>query len=852
MTFILLLTRARQRVIIAKYTCSIYDTPRWTVDRPRGRITCPMADSTNHSARYIHITGVVQGVGFRPFVYNLAAELGLSGWVLNSSSGVEIEAIGQPDVLATFAEQLRSEAPPLARIEDVTVEAIDAADVELPTPGAFAIRHSEAKPGEFQPISPDIATCDDCLRELFDPDDRRYRYPFINCTNCGPRFTIIQDIPYDRPQTTMAPFKMCPACQAEYDDPTDRRFHAQPNACPVCGPRVWLEVPGSRFQASPETSDADPGRTSQPHIKATRVLLRQGAIVAIKGLGGFHLACDATDAQAVERLRERKGRVDKPFALMAPDLATAEQFCHVDQAERELLTSRERPIVLLRERSPSIIAPSVAPGNRYLGVMLPYTPLHHLLLEPADDFPPALVMTSGNYTEEPIAMSNKEARERLAPLADSFLLHDREIHARCDDSVTRVFRGAELPVRRSRGYAPYPVHLPFPVKQTLAVGGELKNTFCLTRERYAFLSQHIGDMENYETLRFFAQMVEQLARTFRIEPEIVACDMHPGYLSSRYAQDLVSGAGGSKDQSSVLNLQPETSDLELIEVQHHHAQVASCMAEHDLTGERPVIGVAFDGTGYGTDGAIWGGEFLVMDYASFRRAAHLQYVPLPGGDAAIRRPYRVALAYLWTAGVPWEDDLPPVAAAPVSERKVLAQQLEKRVNTVPTSSSGRLFDAVSALAGVRQQINYEAQAAIELEDLVRGDATDAYTFEYVSRASGDAPHASPITQIDPAPVIRAVVADVRAGVAPDVIAARFHTGMARMIRDICREIREETGLNEVALSGGVFQNVTLLGQVVSLLEEAGFTVYTHRLVPPNDGGLALGQAIIASVQTEAA
>jgi hydrogenase maturation protein HypF len=807
-----------------------------------------MTDSTNHAARYIHITGVVQGVGFRPFVYNLATRLELTGWVLNSSSGVEIEAIGPPDVLATFAERLRSEAPPLARIEDVTVEAIDAADVELPTPGGFAIRHSEAKPGEFQPISPDIATCDDCLRELFDPDDRRYRYPFINCTNCGPRFTIIQDIPYDRPQTTMAPFKMCPACQAEYDDPTDRRFHAQPNACPVCGPRVWLEVPGSTFPGASESADADLERPSQPHIQATRDLLRQGTIVAIKGLGGFHLACDATDDEAVDRLRRRKGRVDKPFALMAPDLATVERLCHVDEAERELLISRERPIVLLRERADSGIAPSVAPGNRYLGVMLPYTPLHHLLLEPADDFPPALVMTSGNYTEEPIAMSNEEARERLAPLADAFLLHDRAIHARCDDSVTRVFRGAELPVRRSRGYAPYPVHLPFPVTQLLAVGGELKNTFCLTRDRYAFLSQHIGDMENYETLRFFAQMVEQLARTFRIEPAIVACDKHPGYLSTRYAHDLVSGTDGSQDQASVLNLRPETNDVRLIEVQHHHAQVASCMAEHGLTGEQPVIGVAFDGTGYGADGAIWGGEFLVLDYASFRRAAHLRYVPLPGGDAAIRRPYRIALAYLWAAGVPWDEELPSVAAAPADERKVLAQQLEKRVNTVPTSSSGRLFDAVSSLAGVRQAINYEAQAAIELENLVRDGEPGAYAFEYVSPVPDDAPDAALVTQIDPAPVIRAVVADVRAGVAPGVIAARFHTGMARMIRDVCRQIREKTGLNEVALSGGVFQNVTLLGQAVPLLEEAGFTVYTHRLVPPSDGGLALGQAVIASVR----
>nr|HID12887.1 carbamoyltransferase HypF [Anaerolineae bacterium] len=453
-------------------------------------------------------------------------------------------------------------------------------------------------------------------------------------------------------------------------------------------------------------------------------------------------------------------------------------------------------------------------GNRYLGVMLPYTPLHYLLLEPADNFPLALVMTSGNYSEEPIATANDEALERLAGLADAFLLHDRDIHARCDDSVTRVFAGAELPIRRSRGYAPYPVHLPFPVRQVLAVGAELKNTFCLTRDRYAFLSQHIGDMENYETLRFFEQMVEQLKRTFRIEPEIIAHDMHPAYLSTRYA----------REQSAICNSQ--------FAIQHHHAHIASCMAENGLTGERSVIGVAFDGTGYGTDGAIWGGEFLIADYISFRRAAHLKYVPLPGGDAAIRCPYRTALAHLWAAGIPRGEDLPPVAAAPPIERSVLARQLERELNTVPTSSIGRLFDAVSALTGVRQEINYEAQAAIELEMLVEEGVEEAYTF-----GLGD--------EIDPTPVIRAVVADVRAGVPAGVIAAKFHNGLAIMIRDVCLHLWEETGLDEVALSGGVFQNITLLEKTVPLLQEAGFTVYTHHLVPPNDGGISLGQAVVA-------
>ncbi|MBS3784875.1 MAG: carbamoyltransferase HypF, partial [Anaerolineae bacterium] len=612
---------------------------------------------------------------------------------------------------------------------------------------------------------------------------------------------------------------MCPNCQSEYEDPSDRRFHAQPNACPVCGPQIWL-LSGSSSPRQWREDDA---------IRQTRDLLTSGAIVAVKGLGGFHLACDATNAEAVNRLRERKGRVDKPFALMAFDLKTVQQFCHVEDEEVELLTSRERPIVLLRERVDSVIAPSVAPGNQDLGVILPYTPLHYLLLEPSDGFPPALVMTSGNYSEEPIATHNEEAMERLGSLADAFLLHDREIHARCDDSVTRVFDGEELPVRRSRGYAPYPVHLPFAVDQVLAVGAELKNTFCLTRDRYAFLSQHVGDMENYETLRFFERMIEQLARTFRIQPEIIGCDMHPGYLASKYAHRLVSG---SVDVPGI-----DASNLKLIEIQHHHAQVASCMAEHRLTGERPIIGVAFDGTGYGTDGAIWGGEFLVMDYGSFRRAAHLKYVPLPGGDAAIRRPYRIGLAYLWAAGVDWDVSLAPAAAASPEERTILKQQLERGLNTVSTSSSGRLFDAVASLAGVRQVINYEAQAAIEFETLVDDEVEEGYEFSL-----GEA--------IDPAPVIRAVVADVRSGMPSGVIAAKFHNGMAHMIHDVCVHLREETGLNEVALSGGVFQNVALLERVLPLLRTSGFTVYTHHLVPPNDGGLSLGQAVIAAVRSK--
>jgi hydrogenase maturation protein HypF len=765
-------------------------------------------------ALQVHITGVVQGVGFRPFVYGLAIRHQLVGWVCNTSAGVDIEVEGCAEALEQFVAALTAEAPPLARIEDVTVK-------KIPINGytEFSIRHSQAQAGAFQPISPDICICDDCLLELFDPSDRRYRYPFINCTNCGPRFTIIQDIPYDRPKTTMAAFEMCPDCRAEYDDPLDRRFHAQPNACPVCGPQVELWVRDSGSQ------EARPQCLGDDAIEATRVLLREGKVVAVKGLGGFHLACDAMSDVAVARLRERKGRVDKPFALMAFDLQTVEGFCYVDERERTLLASRERPIVLLREREDSPISSLIAPGIKDLGVRWPYTPLHYLLLAPGLGSV-ALVMTSGNYSEEPIATDNDEALARLSGLADAFLLHDRDIHARCDDSVTRVAPGGgtELPLRRSRGYAPYPVHLPFEARQILAVGGELKNTFCLTKERYAFLSQHIGDMENYETLRSFERMVDQLCRTFRVTPELIAHDMHPAYLSTQYA--LHQARDGTR-----------------VPVQHHHAHIAACMADNGLQGSQSVIGVAFDGTGYGTDGAIWGAEFLLADYANFQRVAHLAYVPLPGGDTAIRKPYRTALAHLWAAGIDWENGdvaLPPIQAAPPTERSVIARQIERGLNAIPTSSMGRLFDAVAAIAGVRQVVTYEAQAAIELEMLAEVDERGAYDWE-LTDVNG-------ALEIGAGPVIREVVADVRDGIPIGVIAARFHNGVAQMVATVCERLRNQTGLNGVALSGGVWQNMTLLAKTQDLLQGADFKVYTHQLVPPNDGGLSLGQAAAANFQ----
>ncbi len=772
--------------------------------------------SERHNAN-IHITGIVQGVGFRPFVYGLAGRFGLEGWVRNTSAGVDIEAEGERAALEKFVRALRDELPPLARIDTFEI-------VYGPARGlrGFEIVPSEAVPGAFQPISPDVCICEDCLRELFDPADRRYRYPFINCTNCGPRFTIITDIPYDRPNTTMAAFPMCPDCAAEYENPRDRRFHAQPVACPVCGPQVWLEASGEKRLASGDEA-----------IRTARRLLAEGKILAVKGLGGFHLACDATNPAAVAELRRRKLRVDKPFALMMPDLATVEQHCWVSPAERALLDSRPRPIVLLERRPESPIAAEVAPAQHTLGVMLPYTPLHYLLMaqdDPRPSAPSALVMTSGNLSEEPIATDNAEARRRLASLADAFLMHDRDIRTRCDDSVVRVFDfpagpGDPLPIyflRRSRGYAPDSIPIPLEAPPLLACGPQLKNTFCLTRQRYAFLSHHIGDLENYETLQSFEDGVRQFEHIFRIRPEALAYDLHPDYLATRYALRRA-----------------EQENLPLIGVQHHHAHVAACMADNGLSGESPVIGLAFDGTGYGTDGAIWGGEFLVADYAGFRRAVHLAYFPLPGGDAAIRRPARTALALLWSLGLEWDDRLPPCGDLCAEERLALRLQLERSLNTFPTSSLGRLFDAAAALAGVRQRVNYEAQAAIEFEAAADPAETGAYPFDLRGEI------------LDPRPAILALLADGAANVPLAAVSARFHNGLAQAARQVCARLRAETGLTTVALSGGVWQNLFLLRRTVAALDADGFAVYVHRRVPANDGGVALGQALIAAVRRQA-
>lgn len=755
----------------------------------------------------------MQGVGFRPFVFTLATRLGLTGFVGNDSAGVLVEVEGEPSVLAAFVTALRTEAPPLAHVEQITF-------VDLPSQGSadFVIAHSEIDPTQRTLISPDQAICGDCLAELFNPSDRRHRYPFINCTNCGPRFTITRDIPYDRPLTTMAGFTMCPTCQAEYESPANRRFHAQPNACPVCGPQVSLVLRQAPDQAI----------VGDPALHTAQQLLAAGQIVAVKGIGGFHLACNALAEDAVQRLRVRKGRVDKPFAVMALDLPQVRGFAEVSAAEAALLTSRERPIVLLRKRAACSLAPGVAPGNPYIGVMLPYTPLHYLLLTTGSLAEPALplVMTSGNLSDEPIVIDNAAALTKLDALADAFLLHDRPIHVPCDDSVIRVFQERELPIRRSRGYAPFPVRLPFWVEQPiLAVGGELKSTFCLLQGDHAFLSQHIGDMENLETLEAFQHAVDHFTRIFRIAPALIACDRHPGYLSSRWAAE-------------------HRGDRPLVAVQHHHAHLAALMAEHGLPGDVAILGFCFDGTGYGDDGAIWGGEVFLADYRTYQRVAHLAYTPLPGGDASIKRPYRTALAHLWAAGVAWDEELPPVAACSPIERGILQRQLESGFQTVPTSSMGRLFDAVAALAGVRQQVSYEAQAAIEFEAYVM-------TAEQAAALARSNPYAFALLptqpqQIDPAPVIRAVVADQRNGVPLPVIATRFHLAVADVITTLAKQWQHTQGLSRVALSGGVFQNVQLLQLTVDRLHAAGFTPLVHHFVPPNDGGLALGQALVAA------
>jgi len=652
-------------------------------------------------------------------------------------------------------------------------------------------------------ISPDIAICSDCLRELFDPSDRRYGYPFINCTNCGPRYTIIKDIPYDRKFTSMDSFKMCPACQREYKDPTNRRFHAQPNACWEGGPRVFL-VDGK----GNELVGVDP-------VKETISLLKKGAVIAIKGLGGFHLAVDATNDEAVLTLRRKKLREEKPLAIMSAECRRAEEFAVIEPEERGLLESPQHPIVLVRKREGNRISPYVAPRNPCFGLLLPYTPLHHLILQ--GDFL-ALVMTSGNLSEEPICIDNREALERLAGIADYFLLHNRDIYLRTDDSVVRLVERKPLMVRRSRGYVPQPILLPMELKQVLACGAEAKNTICLTKGNRAFLSQHIGELENLESLSFFEESIAHLTRILQIEPELIAYDLHPDYLSTKYA----------------LSCQGKR----LYGVQHHHAHIASCLAENGV--EDSVLGIALDGSGYGLDGRIWGGEVLVADLRRARRMGHFRYIPLPGGAAAVREPWRMALSYLYAAyGAEYTDlKLSLLSRIPERTRQIIIKMIQQEINSPLTSSCGRLFDAVAALVGLRDYIRFEGQAAMELEATISPEEQGCYPISLEQEGE--------LTIFSPLPMIRRVVEDINKGEFPGVISAKFHNSLVQLFADFCLRLREETGMEKVALSGGVFQNVYLLAHLTSRLEQLGFEVYTHSQVPPNDGGLALGQAVIAS------
>ncbi len=746
----------------------------------------------------LEIRGMVQGVGFRPFVYNLAKKYALRGHVFNDTRGVHIEVEGESRAIDDFVGALQSNAPPLARIDSLEFHG----NLDPVGYSDFIIRDSSSVVEKLALLSPDAATCSDCLRELFDPENRRYRYPFINCTNCGPRFTIIEDIPYDRGNTTMKVFRMCADCDREYHDPADRRFHAQPNACPACGPQVMLNT-----------------WTGNDAISEAIRRIQRGETGAIKGIGGYHLVCDALNSDAVSLLRARKYREDKPFALMAQDLSVIRDFCIVNNEEEKLLNSHRRPIVLLLKKPDCALPEAVAPGLNYLGFMLPYSPLHHLLLA---DQPGPLVMTSGNVSEEPIAYQDADAFRRLSGIADWFLTHNREIHVRCDDSVARIVQGNESIVRRSRGYVPDPISLPFEFrKQILACGAELKNTFCLTRGNEAFVSHHIGDLENLETLRSFKDGIEHFKKLFYLEPEVVAYDLHPEYLSTKYALDLAS-----------IPIK--------IAVQHHHAHIASCMADNRITGD--VIGVAMDGLGLGLDGKLWGCEFLVANLLDFERFAHLRYMPLPGGTKAIREPWRMAATYLYhTYGREFLNlDLPFIQRLDLKTWKVLQKMPEQDLNSPLTSSMGRCFDAVSSLIGVRDLIRYEGQAAIELEMIADLDGHERYDFGWSEDGR----------TIEIHPVITGIVSDLSAKVPAGQISAKFHNAVVDLILQFAIRIRKQKKLERVALSGGVFQNMLLLDRTISGLAAEGFDVYTHHRVPTNDGGISLGQAVIANARLE--
>jgi hydrogenase maturation protein HypF len=747
-------------------------------------------------AKRIEVNGLVQGVGFRPFVFQSAQKHHLCGQVANTATGVVIHAEGAPGSMAAFVAELENTSPPLAHVVEMAVQEA--------CPGAFedfTIVQSRGGDQRATLISPDVAVCNDCLAEMFDPQDRRYGYPFINCTNCGPRYTIIDDIPYDRPKTAMAHFVMCPLCQAEYDDPHNRRFHAQPNACPRCGPRVCLY------------EDCDTRVETDDPIARCAQWIKDGHIVAVKGLGGFHLCVDAVNDSAVDRLRERKHREEKPLAVMSGDVKTISTYAHVTPPEEEILASIQRPIVLLAKKKPEKLAFSVAPRNQYYGVMLPYTPLHYLLLGRGFT---ALVMTSANLSEEPICIDNEDAFDRLKGIADYFLVHDRDIYLRSDDTIVRRAGDEMRQIRRSRGYVPIPIFLKSEMPSVLACGAELKNTVCLTKGRQAFVSQHIGDLENLATEQFFHLTIDHLQRILDISPEQVVCDLHPDYLSTQWATSR-SGAPP-------------------IHVQHHFAHVAACMAENRL--EAPVIGLAFDGTGYGPDGTIWGGELLAADLAGYRRIAHFETAPMPGSAAAVKAPIRMALAYLHHVYGRdlWDLDLPAIDAMGRNQAEVIVQMCQQRINAPMTSSLGRLFDGVAAIIGLRRTVAFEGQAAMELEMMSEDPTDEDYPFEWQS--------AGAVKQIALAPIIKGVVRDVQIGMPAFIIGRKFHNTVIKGCAALCAVLGKAHRLNQVVLSGGCFQNRLLLEGLTEALERKGMDVFSHRLVPANDGGISLGQAVI--------
>ncbi len=798
----------------------------------------------------IKVSGIVQGVGFRPYVYNLAGSLNLRGYVTNTSDGVNIDVEGEK--VSDFLERLSKEAPPLSEIARIDI-------YPLPVCGYTDFRIMESSDdGSFTLVSPDVSVCDDCLGELFDPDNRRYLYPFINCTNCGPRYTITKAVPYDRPNTTMSVFEMCDECYKEYNDPTDRRFHAQPNACARCGPELEIVVRSSQFT---------PNGKENPVETAIR-LLKEGAIVAIKGLGGFHIACDATNEDAVKRLRERKRRSNKPFALMAPDVTSIERFCDVSEGERMLLQDRRRPIVLLRKRSmggkPCVegLSEKIAPKNKYLGFMLPYTPLHYLLFHyPAAHNPSpitnhfdALVMTSGNISDEPISRDNEEAVKRLSCIADVFVLHNRDIFMRVDDSVVRVTGSTPSLsfIRRSRGYCPEPVLLHNDGPDVLGCGADLKNTFTVTKGRFAIAGQHIGDMENYETLRFFEESLGNIKAVYRVNPVAIVHDMHPDYLSTRWALQHAEDRRPRRwDDKETKHLDLPSPEPRIYSIQHHYAHIASVMAENSHTGR--VIGVAFDGTGYGADGTLWGGEFLIADIDGFERVGNLKYIPLPGGEIAIKEPWRTAVSYIACAINDSGRRLDCLEAIDFVN-KYGRENIEKLIKIMHSrelspfsSGAGRLFDAVSAIMGICDNNTFEGEAAIALESILAEGINEGYTFMIETPSEGKTSGERVPPQrivVDFSQTIIGIIQDLISGVDRPVISARFHNTVSDAILNAVKRIAAYSGLNDVVLSGGTFQNIYLLQRIVQMLSAQGMNVFINRKVPCNDAGISLGQAYL--------